>query len=71
MPFPNADLSTIKWKKPPMRPTGRTTTSMSTLYGPATMNGRYHVGIFIHYQLAEDLELWIESPRGWQQKHHP
>ncbi|MBT4519827.1 MAG: 2OG-Fe(II) oxygenase [Halieaceae bacterium] len=36
---------------------------------PVPLNGRYHVGMFIHYSPAEDHDLWIASPREWWERH--
>ena len=46
--------------------------SASVLHGrPTPLNGRYHVGLFVHYRPAEDYDLWIESPLAWYEKHWP
>lgn len=38
---------------------------------PVPLNGRYYAGLFIHYQPAEDHDLWVEDPRAWYEKHRP
>ena len=38
---------------------------------PVPLNGRYHVGLFVHYRPADDYDLWLESPRSWAAKHRP
>jgi prolyl 4-hydroxylase len=44
--------------------------SARILHGrPVPMNGRYYAGLFVHYQPAEDCDLWVESPRAWLEKH--
>jgi prolyl 4-hydroxylase len=36
---------------------------------PVPLNGRYHVGMFIHYSPAQDHDLWIASPMEWWERH--
>ncbi len=36
---------------------------------PVPLNGRYHVGMFIHYSPAQDHDLWIASPMDWWKRH--
>lgn len=36
---------------------------------PLPLNGRFHAGLFVHYQPAIDHELWVEDPAAWAAKH--
>ena len=36
---------------------------------PTPLNGRFYSGMFVHYQPAQDPELWEQSPRAWYEKH--
>ncbi len=36
---------------------------------PMPLNGRFHVGMFVHYKPAEDADLWATSPQAWYDKH--
>ncbi len=36
---------------------------------PVPLNGRYHVGMFIHYSPAQDHDLWIASPMDWWERY--
>lgn len=38
---------------------------------PVPMNGRFHVGMFVHYRPAQDHDLWVASPEDWWRKHRP
>ncbi len=38
---------------------------------PVPLNGRFHVGLFVHYRPAEEWEVWCRSPREWWRRHGP
>lgn len=35
---------------------------------PTPLNGKYHVGMFVHFKPAWKWELWVESPKRWWKK---